>query len=134
MDDVQLAASADGVGVDDLDGFFVGWPEPPSPERRLAILLAADEVVVARCNEKLIGFVTAITDGVFAASIPLVEVLPEWQGRGIGRLLMNAMLDRLAGCYAIDLACDDDVVAFYERLGGTRLNAMSWRNHHRLAR
>lgn len=32
----------------------------------------------------------------------------------------------------VDLACDEDVVPFYERLGGTRLNAMSWRHHHRL--
>jgi hypothetical protein len=32
----------------------------------------------------------------------------------------------------IDLMCDDDVVPFYERIGGTRLSAMASRYHHRL--
>jgi hypothetical protein len=44
------------------------------------------------------------------------------------------MLARLRNCYMIDLVCDDNVVAFYERLGGTRLNAVSWRHFDQLQR
>ncbi len=131
---VQITFGTDGLTAQQLLGFFVGWPEPPTSDRRLAILRAADEVATARdAGGIVIGFATAITDGVFAASIPLVEVLPEWQERGIGSSLVSAMLGRLGDCYMIDLACDDNLVPFYSRVGGSRLNAISWRNYERLS-
>ncbi len=133
MLDVTLDTSADGLVADDLRGFFVGWPSPPMLDERLAIVAAADEVVIARNSEgRVIGFATALTDHRFAASIPLVEVVPEHQGSGVGTRLVRALLERLAGCYMIDLVCDDDVVPFYERLGGTRLEAVVWRNPNAL--
>lgn len=133
MDGVTLSFDTDGLEADDLDGFFVGWPDPPTNVERLAILHAAQQVVIARdVKGRVIGFATAITDGCFAAYVPLLEVLPEHQGSGIGSFVVTTLLDRLHECYMIDLVCDDDVVPFYERLGGTRLNAVAWRNHDRL--
>ncbi len=133
MDEVRLTLGTDGLVASQLSGFFVGWPAPPDLDRRLAVLRAADEVIVATdAADNVVGFVTALTDGLFAASIPLVEVLPEWQHVGVGSRLVGAMLERLLDCYMIDLSCEDDLVPFYARLGGTRLNAMSWRNFERL--
>ena len=134
MIDVKITEGAEGVVATDLSGFFVGWPHPPDDHGRLEILRAATTAFVARDDAgRLVGFVTIVTDDVFAATIPLLEVLPEHQHAGIGRRLVLAALDRVAHCYMVDLACDDDVVPFYERLGGTRLNAVSWRHHDRLA-
>lgn len=76
---------------------------------------------------QVVGFVTALTDGVQSAFIPLLEVLPEYQGRGIGQALMNQMLERLARIPNIDLMCDPDVVPFYERFGMTRATGMVMR-------
>lgn len=132
MDGITLADTASRVQPQDLSGFFVGWPDAPSNERRLEIVEAADMVVVAYQGDRLVGFITALTDGVFAASIPLIEVLPDLQASGVGRRLLERMLERLQDCYMIDLACDDDVVGFYERNGALRLNAMVWRNYGRL--
>lgn len=133
MTDVTIDDSRDGVGEDDLAPFFVGWPDPPTPAERVAILRAADDAVVARTGDgTVVGFATAITDRRFAAYVPLVEVLPSHQHAGVGSRLVRALLDRLADCYMIDLVCDDDVVPFYERLGGRRLNAVVWRNYDRL--
>lgn len=133
MTDVTYIASATRVSEHDLEPFFVGWPKPPSGSRRLEILRAADEVVIARdADGSVAGFVTALTDGVFAAYIPLLEVTPEAQGRGIGSELIRRMLHRLRECYMIDLVCDDDVVPFYDDLGGVRVNAIAWRNRSRL--
>jgi len=132
-DGVVITPGAEGMTAADLAGFFVGWPDPPTAARRLGIMRAADEVVVARDRAgAVIGFATALTDRRFAAYIPLVEVLPEHQGRGVGTRLVEALLGRLAGCYMIDLVCDDEGVPFYTRLGGTPLNAVVWRNHDRL--
>jgi predicted N-acetyltransferase YhbS len=46
-----------------------------------------------------------------------VEVLPDFQGQGIGQRLMTRMLDRLGHLPNVDLLCDPDVVPFYERFG-----------------
>jgi ribosomal protein S18 acetylase RimI-like enzyme len=77
----------------------------------------------------VVGFATAITDGVLAAYIPLLEVLPSHQGLGIGTELIRTLLGQLDGHYMIDTACDDDVVGFYERLGFQRGNAMTRRDY-----
>lgn len=106
--EATLEFSVAGVTEADVVGFFVGWPNPPSPAERLAILRAADEVVVARDGDgQVVGFAAAITDGRFAAYIPLVEVLPDHQRTGIGSRLVLALLDRVRAHYMIDLACDE---------------------------
>ncbi len=133
MERVTLTADPFELDADDLAGFFVGWPDPPTNPERLGIVRAADEVVVARDGSGVVvGFATAITDRRFAAFITLVEVLPAYQGRGIGSAMVQDLLTRLDACYSIDLVCDGDVVSFYERLGGTRLDAVAWRNPLRL--
>jgi ribosomal protein S18 acetylase RimI-like enzyme len=79
-----------------LQGFFVGWPSPPSPERHLELLRASTHVVFAVEGERVVGFVTAISDGTLSAYIPLLEVLPEYQRCGVGSELgMRALV--LAG-------------------------------------
>jgi GNAT superfamily N-acetyltransferase len=109
------------VGIDprNLDGFFVGWPHPPSPETHLRLLAGSDYVVLALDAEtgRVIGYVTALTDGVISSFIPLLEVLPAYQGRGIGQGLMTRMLERLSDLPNVDLLCDPDVMPFYERFG-----------------
>lgn len=129
MSTVVFSRGTEGLRTGDLVDFFVGWPSPPAIDDRLGILTSADEVVVCRTPDGVvIGFATAITDYRFAAYIPLVEVLPEHQRRGIGSQMVQTLLERLRSCYMIDLVCDDDVVSFYERLGGIRINAVAWRN------
>ncbi len=82
------------------------------------MLEGSDHVVMALSKgRRVIGFVTAITDGFSCAHIPYLEVLPEWQGKGVGTELMRRMLTRLKAFYAIDLICDEDARSFYERLG-----------------
>jgi ribosomal protein S18 acetylase RimI-like enzyme len=81
----------------------------------------------------VVGFITAISDGVSAAYIPHLEVLPAYQGRGIGSELVRRMLARLRGLYMIDLTCDPDVQPFYARLGMRPSTGMLVRNYDRQA-
>jgi len=78
--------------------------------------------------DAVVGFVTAVGDGVLAAFIPLLEVLPAYRGRGIGAELVRRVLARLSSRYSIDLVCDPDLVPYYERLGGQPLAGIGWRN------
>lgn len=128
---IDYRTTLDGITPAMLEGFFAGWPNPPTPETHLRMLAGSHAVVLAFDDEtsSVVGFTNAISDGVLAAFIPLLEVLPDWQGRGIGSELVRRMIDQLSALYSIDLACDDDVVPFYERFGFMRSNAMSRRNY-----
>ena len=81
----------------------------------------------------VIGYITAITDGVSAAYIPHLEVRPSWQGQGIGSELVRRMLAQLRHLYMIDLMCDDELQPFYERLGFRPWTGMLIRNYDRQA-
>lgn len=121
---ITYRSGAGDVTADDLAGFFVGWPNPPSPQRRLALLRGSSHVVVAREDDRVIGFVTALSDGVLMAYLPLLEVLPEFQHAGIGTELVKRVLDEVGELYGVDVCCDDDVVPFYARFGFQRVNGM----------
>ena len=115
---ITYQETTEGIGPNDLQGFFVGWPDRPTPENHMAILMGSDLVVLALSDKsRVVGFVTAITDGVSCAYIPHLEVLPEWQGDGIGTELMRRMMLKLETIRAIDVICDEEVRGFYERLG-----------------
>jgi ribosomal protein S18 acetylase RimI-like enzyme len=111
--------SLDGITPERLTGFFVDWPHPPSPEVHLRLLIGSDFIVLAIDEEsgQVVGYVTALSDGVLSAFIPLLEVVPAYQGQGIGQRLMREILARLAHLPNVDLGCDSDLVPFYERFG-----------------
>jgi ribosomal protein S18 acetylase RimI-like enzyme len=122
------------VRPEELAPFFVDWPVAPSPEQRLAILRGSDHVLLAREDDtgRVIGFATALTDGVLSAYIPLLEVLPEYQGSGIGTELMRRLLAKLRDLYIVDLVCDPQLEAFYRRFGMVPLTGMALRNRDAL--
>jgi ribosomal protein S18 acetylase RimI-like enzyme len=121
------------ITPEQLHGFFVGWPNPPSPETHLKLLAGSDDIVLAvdQASGNVVGFVTAITDGVLSAFIPHLEVLPSYQGRGIGRELVRRIVEKLSGLYGIDLLCDPPLQAFYLRCGMQPAVGMCIRNYER---
>lgn len=123
--------STDEITADMLNGFFVGWPKPPNAETHLKLLKNSSKVVLALDEDadQVIGFITAISDGVLSAYIPFLEVLPEYKNQGIGKELVNRMLKELDHIYMIDLCCDDDVVPFYDKFDMIKSNGMLVRNY-----
>jgi ribosomal protein S18 acetylase RimI-like enzyme len=128
---IEYRESAAGVAPEQLQGFFVGWADPPSPQTHLRLLNGSDHVVLALdpASRRVVGVITALTDGVMNAYIPYLEVLPDWQDRGIGAELTRRMLDRLKDFYAVDLLCDDAVQPFYERFGMVPAGGMMLRRY-----
>jgi ribosomal protein S18 acetylase RimI-like enzyme len=130
---IQYQDSLKDIRADQLEGFFVGWPNPPTPATHLEILRRATHVVLALDGSSVVGFVTAISDGILCAYIPLLEVLPSHQYRGIGSELMRRMLETLGEIYMVDLLCDPDLQAFYSKVGMEKSSGMMVRNFARLS-
>ena len=126
---ISYVQTTKGLGPEQLTGFFDGWPNPPTPDTHLNLLIHSDAIVLAMEDDRVVGFITAVCDKVLFAYIPLLEVLPTHRGRGIGGELVRRMLDHLSDYYAVDLACDAALVPFYERLGLKPASAMLRRNY-----
>ncbi len=130
---ITYSSDLDGLTEEDLAGFFVGWPQKPTPAQHLAVLRGSYRVCVARSEHQVAGFVNMISDGVLTAFVPWLEVRPEFQGRGIGAELMRRILAEAAHLYSVDLTCDESLRPYYERLGLTALTGMGLRNRAPLA-
>jgi ribosomal protein S18 acetylase RimI-like enzyme len=132
MENIFYTSLLNDVSAENLSGFFVGWETVPSKEAHLNLLKGSDYVVLAIDGEKVVGFITAITDKTLAAYIPLLEVLPEYQKQGIGAELVKRILELLKDFYMIDLLCDIALQAFYEQFGMERVHGMYIRNYSKI--
>ena len=133
MKQISYQTTITGITPAMLAGFFVGWPNPPDGATHLRFLEGSQHRVLALADGRVVGFVTAISDGVLCAYIPLLEVLPAYQGQGIGSELVRRLLAELDGLYAIDLMCDVELQPFYEHLGFQCSQGMIRRNYEHQA-
>lgn len=78
-------------------------------------------VVFVFDKEKLIGFGRAISDGVYQAALYDIAVLPEYQGKGIGRMIVTNIVKSLPICNFILYAAPGKE-KFYERLNFRKMN------------
>lgn len=71
-------------------------------------------------QERVVGFGRALSDGELCGVIYDVVVLPDYQGRGVGRAIVTALLARLP-VHSIILYAVPGKEGFYEALGFHRL-------------
>ncbi len=126
---ISYSSTLEGITPENLSGFFEGWPAPPTPETHLNLLRNSTHVLLAVDNGRVIGFITAITDQVLCAYIPLLEVLPEARHHGVGHELVKRMLSELKDYYMVDLLCDPELQNYYEELGMKKATGMMLRNY-----
>ncbi len=114
-----------------IRGFFEGWSNKPSCEVLRASIKNANYIVLAidTDNNKLAGYITAITDGVLSAYIPFLEVECSYQKQKIGTTLVKKMLEQINHLYMIDLVCDKELASFYRKVGFESWHAMIKRNY-----
>jgi GNAT superfamily N-acetyltransferase len=93
----------------------VGWPrrEPADIQQAFENSFAA---VAVYHEGRLIAYGRTISDGVYQAAIYDVVVHPDWQHRGIGRQIVERLLQKVERCNVI-LYATPGKEEFYAKLG-----------------
>jgi ribosomal protein S18 acetylase RimI-like enzyme len=114
-----------------LKGFFVEFSRRPSSEKLYGMLKNSEYKILAldTGENRVVGFINAISDHTLSAYIPLLEVLPVYQKHGIGKELVKRMMEKLNDYYMIDICCDERLVKFYRKFGMKKMLAMTIRNY-----
>ena len=117
--------------TEQLQGFFVGWPDPPSSETLLKILEQSylSAVILHKDSKQVLAFINCISDGILSCYIPLLEVLPEFQGQGFGGQLVQFIKEECQEFYGLDILCDPELIPFYSQFGFKKASGVLSRNY-----
>ena len=96
------------------------WSSAKKPEQLMQALRHSHTLVTARVDGKLVGIGNAISDGYLVVYYPHMLVHPSYQGKGIGRKMMQTMQTVYAGFHQQMLTADGQAIEFYETLGFER--------------
>ncbi len=94
------------------------WGPRVSDAGVFAELIARSQIaLVAVDNGQIVGFLRAITDGLFNGYLSMVVVADSHRGRGIGSALVKTAMGDNEEMTWVLRAGRDGVAAFYEKLG-----------------
>lgn len=118
----EITVAAERPGREDLVELYsaVGWSTyAQDPEVLEAAIEGSSLVVTARYGDDLLGLARVVSDGATIVYLQDVLVRPELQREGVGRALVQAVLEPYAHCRQKVLLTDDEPRqrAFYESLG-----------------
>ncbi|SCY35103.1 GNAT family N-acetyltransferase [Desulfoluna spongiiphila] len=115
--DIDVSLSCEGVDwkavSDTLKSVNMAFYEPEIHRKAFE---ASHTTVFAYHESKLIGFGRAISDGTYQAAIYDCAVREEFQGKGIGKIIMNSLLSELSHCNIV-LYASPGKEGFYQSLG-----------------
>ena len=95
----------------------VNWDSGNYPDKLQEAIWNSHAVVTAWDGGKLVGLVNSLSDGVMTAYFPNLLVRPDYQKQGIGKRLVESILEEYK-TYALKvLIAYDDTVDFYKKCG-----------------
>ena len=96
------------------------WSSAEKPVQLMAALRNSHALVTARIHAKLVGIGNAISDEHLVVYFPHMLVHPAYQGRGIGRQMMETLLSQYKDFDQLVLVADGRACDFYRQLGFER--------------
>jgi len=107
------------IEADQLAELFlsVDWFSGKFPEKLKIAFMNASKVISAWDNEKLVGLIRCLDDGIWQATIDCLLVNPEYQGRGIASTLLKMILEDCKEFLYVDVLPDQSKAQFYLKHG-----------------
>ncbi|QKX05714.1 GNAT family N-acetyltransferase [Aquimarina sp. TRL1] len=93
------------------------WSAAAKPEQLYNALLGSHTVLTAWDDKKLIGLGNAISDGHLVVYFPHLLILPEYQNKGIGQIIMEKLTEKYKEFHMQMLTADQEAISFYKKNG-----------------
>ena len=103
----------------DLENLFlsVEWLSGNYPDELVVAMRNSGSVFTAWDEDKLIGLINALDDGIMTAYVHYLLVNPAYQGKGIGRKLIRQITEKYKDYLRIVLITYDKEIDFYKHCG-----------------
>lgn len=104
---------------EDLEDLFlsVEWSSGHFPDKLQIAMRNFETVISAWDEDKLVGMICALDDGIMTAYVHYLLVRPNYQDRGIGRELVEKVKKIYKDYLRIVVVGYDDEIRFYENCG-----------------
>ena len=95
----------------------VEWSSGHFPDKLAIAMNNSDSVFSAWDENKLVGLINVLDDGIMTAYVHYLLVNPEYQGNGIGKKLVLQVLEKYQHYLRIVLIAYDKEINFYKNCG-----------------
>lgn len=118
---ITLSESRD-ITIDQVLPLYIAneWSAADKPDVLLLALINSHSLITAWEGDKLVGLGNAISDGHLVVYYPHLLVLPSYQGKGIGHMIMGKMQEKYQDFHMQMLTADGKAIDFYKKVGFER--------------
>lgn len=104
---------------EELERLFlsVDWSSGHYPDKLVTAMKKFSTVISAWDNDRLVGMICAMDDGVMTAYVHYLLVEPDYQGKAIGRRLVEMVKEKYKDYLRIVVVAYNKEMKFYENCG-----------------
>ncbi|MGB6606854.1 MAG: GNAT family N-acetyltransferase [Atribacterota bacterium] len=93
------------------------WSSAEKPDLLYKALMNSDSLITAWDGNRLVGLGNAISDGYLVVYYPHLLVHPDYQGKGIGRMIVDRFQKKYENFHQQMLTADGRAIDFYRKCG-----------------
>ena len=93
------------------------WSSAEKPDLLYKALMNSDSLITAWDGNRLVGLGNAISDGYLVVYYPHLLVHPDYQGKGIGRMIVDKFQNKYGNFHQQLLTADGKAIDFYRKCG-----------------
>ena len=104
---------------EDLQSLFlsVEWSSGHYPDKLAVAMKKSGSVITAWDDDKLVGLINVLDDGIMTAYVHYLLIHPDYQGKGVGKELVVLVSEKYKDYLRIVVIAYDKEVGFYKNCG-----------------
>ena len=115
---IKYKTTKDFTNVELEDLFLsVQWSSGKYPDKLVVAMKNSDSVISAWDGNNLIGLINALSDGIMTAYFHYLLVKPDYQSKGVGKTLVQRMLENYKSYARKIVIAYDKEISFYQKCG-----------------